>query len=312
VFLHGKPVSGVALHVGDYPLPGRTDSSGKFSYRVDTTLPERHVVSVSSVAGAKVSGHALSSSDQSSVMALHNGFSVGYNITDLHTSRGSAGNVVLTGRAVYASGKPVPPVVLFTYQLTGTITDAAGKPVVGAIVVTRTQDRDFWTFSKPSDANGHYTSFFAASDESGADPVPLTVQVASGRVSFSSGATPTVKFGALKSATLNIQLPGSPTAVMALPTATSFPGAVYEGLILGVSGPNGLIKPLSASWPDKNGRFRLTLPASARGKRLSVWEDLGQVFSSFPATPGGRFDMQSYPSKVLQRFPQGMATIVAK
>ena len=74
----------------------------------------------------------------------------------------------------------MPPVVLFTYQLTGTITDAAGKPVVGAIVVTRTQDRDFWTFSKPTDASGHYTSFFAASDESGADPVPLTVQVASG------------------------------------------------------------------------------------------------------------------------------------
>jgi hypothetical protein len=83
-------------------------------------------------------------------------------------------------------------------------------------------------------------------------------------------------------------------------------------MIIGVTGPNGLIKPLSASWPDKSGRFRLTLPASARGKKLSIWEDLGQVFSSFPATPGGRFDMQAYPGKVLQRYPQGMATIVAK
>ena len=206
----------------------------------------------------------------------------------------------------------MPPVVLYTYQLSGTVTDAAGKPVVGAIVVSRTQDRDFWTFSKPTDATGHYTSFFTASDESGGDPVPLAVQVASGPVSFSSGATATVKFGLLKSATLNIQLPGSPTAVMALPTATSYEGAIYEGLILGVTGPNGLIKPLSASWPDKTGRFRLTLPASARGKKLSIWEDLGQVFSSFPATPGGRFDMKSYPGKVLQRYPQGMASIVAK
>jgi hypothetical protein len=179
-------------------------------------------------------------------------------------------------------------------------------------VVTRTQDRDFWTFSKPSDAAGHYTSFFSASDEAGDNPVPLTVQVASGPVSFSSGATPTVKFSELQSATLNIQLPGSATAVMALPTATSYPGAIYEGTLMGVSSQNGLIKPLSESWPDKNGRFRITLPSSVRGKKLSIWEDLGQFFSSFPGTPGGRFDMKSYPAKVLDRYPQGMATIVAK
>jgi hypothetical protein len=312
VMLHGQPVSGVALKVGNYPLQAYTSGSGSFNYRVDTTLPQRHVVTVANVVRAKIGGKPLSTADQAAVKALRGGFSVGYDITDLHTRKGSAGNIVLTGRAVFQSGKPVPPVALFTYQLSGTITDAAGKPVVGAIVVSRTQDRDFWTFSKPSDASGHYTSFFAASDESGADPVPLTVQVASGPVSFSSGTAPTVKFGALQSATMNIQLPGSATAVMALPTATSYPGAIYEGLILGVSGPNGLVRPLSASWPDKNGRFRITLPASVAGKRLSIWEDLDQAFSSFAATPGGRFDMKSYPTKVLARFPQGMATVTPK
>ena len=304
VFLHGKPVSGVGLRVGDYPLQAFTTGSGTFSYRVDTTLPERHVATVSNVSRAKIGGKPVSAADRSALLRLRNGFSVGYRIEGLHTSRGQGGNVVLTGRAVFASGKPVPPVVLYTYQLSGTVTDAAGKPVVGAIVVSRTQDRSFWTFSKPTDATGRYTSFFTASDQSGGDPVPLSVQVASGLVSFSSGAAATVKFGLLKSATLNIQLPGSPTAVMALPTATSYEGAIYEGLILGVTGPNGLIKPLSASWPDKTGRFRLTLPASARGKKLSIWEDLGQVFSSFPATPGGRFDMKSYPSKVFCLFPR--------
>jgi hypothetical protein len=183
--------------------------------------------------------------------------------------------------------------------------------VVGAIVVTRTQDRDFWTFSKPTDALGHYTSFFSASDEGGENPVPLTVQVASGPVSFASG-TATVKFPELQSATLNIQLPGCARAVRALPTPASYVGAIYEGLLMGVSTANGLVKPLSESWPDKNGRFRITLPASVRGKKLAVWEDLGQFFSSIPATPGGRFDMKSYPAKVLDRFPQSMGRIVAK
>ncbi|MDX6560492.1 MAG: hypothetical protein QOD65_306, partial [Gaiellales bacterium] len=311
VTLRGQPVSGVAIRVGNYRLPTLTDGSGKFSYRVDSTLALRHVASVAGVKSAKLAGHALSASDRATVLALHNGFTVGYQITSLHTSRGKSGNVVLTGRAVFASGQAVPPVALFTYQLSGTVTDASGKPVYGAVVVSRTQDRDFWTFSKPTGKDGRYTSFFAASDETGADPVPLSVQVASGPVSFSSGAAATVKFSALKSATLNIQLPGGPTAVMPLPTASSYAGAVYEGLVLGVSGPNGIVRPLSASWPDRNGRFRLTLPASVRGQKLSVWEDVSQFFSSFEATPGGRFDMTSYPRKVLQRYPQGMASIVA-
>ncbi|MDP9259932.1 MAG: hypothetical protein M3Q31_25745 [Actinomycetota bacterium] len=56
---------------------------------------------------------------------------------------------------------------------------------------------------------------------------------------------------------------------------------------------------------------RCAAPASARGQKLNIWEDLGQFFSSFPAVPGGRFDMKSYPGKVLQRYPQGMASIVA-
>jgi hypothetical protein len=312
VLLRGKPVAGVGLQVGDYVLQARTNASGQFNYRVDTTLPERHVATVTDVTQAKIAGKPLSAADKNALLHTRGGFTVGYKVTGLHTSRGSGGNVVLTGRAVFASGKPVPPVALYTYQLSGTVTDAAGKPVVGAIVVTRTTDRDFWTFSKPTDSAGHYTSFFSASDEAGDNPVPLSVQVASGPNSFSSGATATVKFGEVQSATLNIQLPGSPTAVMALPTPASYAGAIYEGTIMGVSSANGMIKPLSESWPDKNGRFRITLPASVRGKKLAIWEDLGQVFSSFPATPGGRFDMQSYPTKVLDRFPQGMATVVAR
>jgi hypothetical protein len=311
VLLHGQPVQGVGLSVGDYALQSLTGPSGQFSYRIDTTLPARHVVTVTNVKRAKLGGKALSAADRKALKGVRGGFSVGYQIQGLHTSRGKGGNVVLTGRAVNAAGAGVPPVALYTYQLSGTITDAAGKPVVGAIVVTRTQDRDFWTFSKPTDANGHYTSVFAASDEGGDDPVPLTVQVATGDVSFASG-TQTVKFNALQSATLDVKLPGSPTAVMALPTPQSYPGAVYEGTIIGVTGPNGFIKPLSESWPDRNGRFRITLPASVRGKKLSVWEDLDQVFSRFPAAPGGRMDMSSYPSKVLDRFPQNMGTIVAR
>src|SRR5581483_7596637 len=108
-----------------------------------------------------------------------------------------------------STGAGPPPVVLYTYQLSGTVVDASGKPVQGAIVVTRTADRDFWTFSSPTDADGHYSSFFSASDESGADPVPLAVQVAVGQVSYGGAQGTTFNFKRVRSATMDLRLPAS-------------------------------------------------------------------------------------------------------
>ena len=107
------------------------------------------------------------------------GFSVGYRVSELQATRAN-GHVVVTGRISYEDGSPPPPVVLYTYRLVRHDHRRARAPVAGATVVTRTQDRNFWTFSQPSDASGHYVSFFTASDQAGEDPVPLTVQVASG------------------------------------------------------------------------------------------------------------------------------------
>jgi hypothetical protein len=175
--------------------------------------------------------------------------------------------------------------------------------------VTRTQDRDFWTFSQPSDSNGHYVSFFTASDETGADPVPLTVQVASGNISYASAFGKNVNFAALHSATMNVKLPASASALLALPSATSYPGAIYEGTIVGVSGPGGVIKPISATWPDKNGRFTLVLPGSAHGKPLRVWEDYSTFFQTSNAHPGGSIDTGIWPSIPPGSAPQGLAVV---
>ncbi len=217
----------------------------------------------------------------------------------------------MTGRLSYADGSPAPPVVLKTYRLSGTITDAAGHPVAGATVVTRTQDRDFWTFSQPSDSAGRYTSFFTASDETGVNPVPLTVQVASGAVSYASPFNKNVNFTSLHSATMNVQLPGASNGVLALPSATSYPGAIYQGTLVGVSGPQGVIKPLQARWPDARGRFTLVLPAAAKGKPLRLWEDYSTFFQSGTAVPGGGIDVTIWPGIPPGDQPQGLAVVRA-
>lgn len=310
LLLHGRPVRGAVMQVDNYTVQNRTNAAGQFFYRLDITLPQRHVVRVQRLASATVGGRPVTRAERRALLSVAGGFSVGYRVNGAHASV-SGGHVVVTGRLSYSDGRAVPPVVLYTYRLQGTITDADGKPVAGATVVTRTQDRDFWTFSTPSDANGHYTSFFTASDESGANPVPLTVQVASGHISYASKFGVNVNFAALHSATMNVRLPSSGTLLTA-PTATSYPGAVYEGTLVGVSGPNGVIRPLSATWPSANGTFRLVLPASARGKPLRVWEDNSTFFQPGSARPGGAISVVSaWPHIPPGDQPQGLAVVRA-
>ena len=308
LLLGGKPVQGAAMEVDDYTLQKRTNADGRFSYLVDTTIPRRHIVHVVRLANATVNGRALTAAERTALIHASGAFNVAYQLSNLRVSS-SNGHVVVTGRISYANGQPAPPVVLYTYRLSGTITDAAGHPVAGATVVTRTQDRNFWTFSTPSDANGHYASFFTASDQAGEDPVPLTVQVASGAISYASPNGKNVNFGELHSATMNIRLPSSPSAPLALPTATSYAGAIYEGTIVGVSGPSGVVTPVSATWPTTKGDFRLVLPGSVRGKPLRLWEESSTFFQSSTARPGGAIELSAWPHIPPGDQPQELAVV---
>jgi alcohol dehydrogenase (cytochrome c) len=307
VTIRGRPVSGARIAVDRYVLPKPTSADGAFVYPVDTTLARRHPVEVVESGRATVGGRALSSDQQATLRAASGGINVGYRVVGLRTQASGDGNVRVTGRAVRADGAPAPSVVLLSYRLDGTITDASGKPVQGAYVVTRTNDRDFWTFSEPSSANGHYTSFFPASDLTEADPVEFTVQVAVGRVNYTTGIrNPTFK--RRSSATLNFKLPDSGTT-MAVPTSSPVGGAIYRGMLVGVSTGRGVVKPISATWPDASGRFSLVLPASVRGRALHFWESDFQAFQTTVARPGGPVDLKAWPTQLSPRVPRDLAVV---
>jgi alcohol dehydrogenase (cytochrome c) len=294
LYLGGRPVSGAHIAVDRFVLPQATDSNGGFQANVDATLAQRHPVRVVDASHATVGGKALSASQQRSLGSASAGFSVGYRVVDAQAKTLENGNVLVTGRAARADGAPPPGVVQLSYRLSGTITDAAGNPVAGATVVTRTTDRDFWTFSLPSNAQGHYVSFFTASDEAGTDPVPLSVQVAFGRKNYSAGAVATINFKPDSSSQLNFKLPASGTG-LALPTPAPAAGAFYRGMLIGVRSPRGVVKPISGTWPDASGRFRLVLPQVKKGTPLTFWENDSVVFSG-TAKPGGRVAANGWPS----------------
>ncbi len=309
VTLGRTPVKGVRLRVDGYTLPAATAADGSFHYAADITAARRHRVSIASLTRATVKGRRLTDAEQGALRNLTAGFSVGYGIDRVTVRVQKNGTVLVSGRVHDTAGTPPPHVSLFTYQLSGKITDSSGKPVQGAVVVTRTQDRQFWTFSSASNANGHYTSFFAASDQAGADPVPITVQVASGATLYVTPATVTVPFRSLQSAVMDIQLPAGSTALV-VPKPSTEAAAVYEGLVVGVTGPGGVVKPLTERWPDARGSFSMVLPASVRGKRLHFWENQRQFVSGFAARPGGLVDLRSWPGSLPPAVAAGLGTVV--
>ena len=307
VLLNGAPVAGATVSMDRYRIPQATAKDGTFHTDVDITIPQRRVIRVVGASHATVHGHALTAGQRTALLGASGGFSVGYRPQGLRAQRQKDGSILVTGRLLGASGQAPPTVHLLTYQLAGTITNASGNPVQGAVVITRTQDRDFWTHSSASDANGHYTSFYAASDETSADPVILAVGVASGGISYGGTLGTNTSFKRLQSATLNIKLGNGVAYTIQPPTAQV--GAVYSGLVVGVTTGGKVVKPLAERWPDPNGSFSMRLPASVRGKTLHFWENLRQSFSRFPARPGGAIDLATWPSQLGDAVPAGLATL---
>jgi len=291
------------MRVGRYRLPSLTDSAGRFRYRADVTVARRYLVSVASVASARVNGRRLSSGQRAAILRTLGGFSVAYRVSDVKARREANGTILVTGRVSEARGTPPPAVTLLTYRVSGKITDANGTAVAGASVVTRTLDRDFWTFSEPSDAQGNYTSFFTAADEAGADPVPMSVQVAVGDTTYALPAGRSARFKRLRSSTMDIKLPATGTTIQ-VPENAAVEGAIYEGTLVGVTSGNSTVPPVAATWPDRRGRFRLVLPASARGKTVSFWMDRRQVYTSLPGVPGGKVLPGVFPSSPRASAPQ--------
>jgi hypothetical protein len=184
VMANGNPVSGATVRVDNYVVPGATDKTGRFVYRADATLLQRHVATVTDVSAASAGGQPLSSEEKDALMAGETSINFAYALRDLKVSRNAAGQPVVTGRLAKKDATPPPAVGLLTYQLTGTVTDSNGKPVKGVQVSTRTLDRDYWSISTETDSTGHYESFFTASAEEPGNPVPFTVRLSKGDVIY--------------------------------------------------------------------------------------------------------------------------------
>lgn len=308
ITIDGSPVTGARVQVDDYVLPAPTDARGRFAYLLDGTRLARHVVSVTDTSKARAGATPLTQDQAAALAAQRAAITVAYPLRDLRVSRDPAGRPVVTGRMLHLPGAAPAPVSLYSYALTGTVTDAAGKPVAGARVSTRTLGRDYWTLSTPTDANGRYSSLFTASDAAGDNPVPFTVRIAKRNLVYQFLPQEVIQFERLRSARLDLRLPprGYP---MLLPLPRAVPGAIYEGTVVGVAQGGVPVRPVRVTWPDENGRFRIVLPRSVAGRTLSLWEAKLDLFSRLAARPGGAIDLRDWPTALSPEIPRDLARV---
>ena len=303
----GKPVAGADLTVDGYQVPQPTDKQGRFTYDIDNTVAGRHVVGVTGLAGATIGGKRLSAGQARAVSAATGGFTSAFAISGLHASVQHNGDVLVTGSATDSTHAAPPAVHLLSYELTGRITTTDGAPVEDAVVITRTQDRDFWTRSNPSNAQGYYSSFFTASDETSDNPVLISVGVAQGSTSYGGITGTNVPFVRLESSVLNIQLGLNAAYKISSPAPIS--AAIYSGLAVGVTMGGKVVAPVSERWPDAKGRFSMLLPPSVLGHALSLFESQKQVLSRFTASPGGPLDLKGWPTELASTTPSDLAAL---
>ena len=302
--LDGKAVSGARIKVGNYVLPAPTDEEGRFRYPADATLPHRKAVRVADASAAKIDGSAASAAQRTELRGAQGFVVVRFRLNDLEATREQDG-IRITGRATFADGTPPPRVVLYAYQLAGRVVDAQGRGVKDAIVSTRSLDREFWSLSPPSRADGSYESFFYPSASEEGEEVGFIVRIARGNETWEMNEGDVVFFRKLQSSRMEVRLPARGHALQP-PTPQVEPGAIYEGLLVGVEVDGRSIKPLSARWVDAQGRFELVLPASLAGKTVRFWESELYSFSRTPARPGAPVDLAHWPRSIPSDAPRDL------
>lgn len=306
VTVGGRPAAGVRLRVDGYALHSPTDARGGFAALVDATRIGRHQVTVMGATGTGFSPVA-----ERALAAARGSIDVAYRIRGLRQGRTNTGQPTIEGTLANRDGMAPPTVVLYSYELVGRLVDAHGKPVVGGRVSTRTVDRDYWTVSSPTTADGSFRSLFTASSEQGGDPVPITLRISVGDLVYSYLPAEYVEFARLKSARIDISLPPAGYPI-ALPVPHSYPGAIYEGIVVGAAADGQVVRPVRTTWPDASGRFTMVLPRRLAGRTISLWEDDLQLFSVATPHAGGPLDLRDWPTRVPNSAPRNIASVRLK
>jgi len=264
--LDGDPVGGARVGLDAYTLPTPTTDDGTFTLRGDRTVLSRLRLHVADASGATAGGMAA---DGDALSATETVIETAFPIV-LDSNTPVAAGATVTGKVTFADGAaPAPQVVLWGYQLTGTVTDASGTPVSGAHVSVSDDEGETWAVSGQTVDDGVYSLRFYPLEDG-----EISVRISLGSDLLSSAAP--IGFAANTSAHLDLVAMTSDGMVMGTGPDGAFavepiPGAEYVGYLVGIAVDDVPVTGVT-TWPNANGAFSVTLPDPLPAGDLSFFQ----------------------------------------
>ena len=301
--LGGTPVAGARIGLDTYTLPTPTAEDGGFTLQGDQTVLSRLRLHVADASEATVGGAAIAAADADALTQQATVIETAFPIT-LDGSPAAAPGATISGRITFAeSDLPGPRVVLWGYELSGSVQDESGAPLTGAHVSISDDEGETWAVSGATGDDGAYTLRFYP----GAGAA-YSVRVSTGATLLESAES--VPFGGDTSAQLDLIAMTSMGMVTGTAAdggfdVTPMPGAEYVGYLVGIAAGD---TPVAAAltWPDDNGAFTVTLPDQLPDGDLGFFQSRLRFFTAEAIAPGGPVPADVIPATLDDLTPRDL------
>lgn len=267
-----QPVAHAIIHVGDSKRDIETAEDGSFEMLVDQSLLSQVPVHVVSIDKATVGGQPIAKDTADELLAATTYINVYYPIetTKVEPSAKDPSQVEVHGRVVSQQGDIVSFFQIDKYRIGGIVKDADGNPVKDAVVWIDRDEGEGFAKSTPTDENGRYYMYYLPEDDEGTN-LTVTTDNATKRYTLPKGRVFYIPDHT--SVDINITLPKEGTEIVDKPptlVAQTSPGAMYTGILVGLNVPSDVA--YTATIPDKDGNFVITLPKSEWEKNPTFFE----------------------------------------
>ncbi len=276
------PVANAVLHVGENNRSISTGEDGSFEILLDQSLLGQKSLRVESLENAAVNGKPIETAAMQNP-AVSAALQVQYPIVvhSAEVSREDPGQMVVQGQIM--ADESVNYFKLDKFRIAGTVKDASGRPVQGAVVWIDRDGGEGFAKSTPTDAQGRYEMFYVPEDED----TYLSVTTNGGRVKYTLPPDKVYHFPEETSIEIDIVLPQEGTVIEDRPptlVSRTASGGLYLGILAGLEAPRDVAYTITI--PDAGGRFTITVPKEIWDEQPAFFETSMTKFVEEELKPG--------------------------
>lgn len=279
LMVNNSPITGAEIQIGDKHVT--TDQNGRFPYFIDQSQLSKKAVMIKNLDNAKLKGKKLDSQMKDKISNLKANILVYYPIK-LISKAVNGEKIIIQAEAVTEGKADFATIKSDNQAIMGTIKDAHGNPVKGAIVSTTRSSGEGWAKSGPTNSNGEYSISLITEDDE-----DQTFRVTVNQTQYTLPVGRVFRFPEGSSLEINAILPAKgPYIHDAPPTLVSrtMPGRMYRGTIIGLAG----VAPedYHVTIPKEDGTFTITFPKNKRKGTLTFFEKQINQYDSGNLLPG--------------------------